>query len=211
MGRHQKKSLAIRVFMLLLVLWAAGAFLAFVQLMGSYPAASDAETWLAEAEVATDALLKPSLLALALVLLLWAAGTVLFRTRAKRKIKRLSRGSKALTPEQFLHLRNGSGTRGRSDVLAHDFVGIYIFTNTDDGRCYVGQAHNVISRVNQHLTGKGNGDVYADYVHGAYFEIRMIALKGSGYHTLDDLERDAIAATGAYEEGYNKTRGNRPS
>ena len=96
-------------------------------------------------------------------------------------------------------------------MLSHDFAGIYIFTNMDDGRCYVGQAHNVISRVNQHLTGKGNGDVYADYVHGAHFEIRMIALKGSGYHTLDDLERTAIAATGAYERGYNKTRGNRPS
>jgi hypothetical protein len=39
----------------------------------------------------------------------------------------------------------------------------------------------------------------------------MIALKGSGYHTLDDLERTAIEATGAYERGYNKTRGNRPS
>ena len=183
MGRRQKRSFAMRVLVLLLVLWAAGAFLAFVQLMESYPKAADAETWLAEAEVATDVLAKPCLLALALVLLVWAAGTVLFRTRAKRKIKRLSRGAKALTPEQFLHMRNGGSTRGRSDVLSHDFAGIYIFTNTDDGRCYVGQAHNVISRVNQHLTGKGNGD----------------------------LERTAIEATGAYERGYNKTRGNRPS
>ena len=86
MGRRQKRSFAMRVLVLLLVLWAAGAFLAFVQLMESYPKAADAETWLAEAEVATDVLAKPCLLALALVLLVWAAGTVLFHTRAKRKI-----------------------------------------------------------------------------------------------------------------------------
>ena len=50
-----------------------------------------------------------------------------------------------------------------------------------------------LDRVFQHFSGRGNGDVYADWSYGDAFTIRTIALRGSGYRSLDDLERDAIA------------------
>ena len=52
-------------------------------------------------------------------------------------------------------------------------------------------------------------DIYADYKYGDEFTIRLIALKGSGFKTLNELERNAIAAYRAYDKGYNKTRGNK--
>ena len=74
---------------------------------------------------------------------------------------------------------------------------------------YVGQAQSVLSRINQHLTGHGNGDVYADYKFGDKFTITSVRLKGSGFATLNELERHAISVYNAYSKGYNKTRGNR--
>jgi len=37
----------------------------------------------------------------------------------------------------------------------------------------------------------------------------MISLQGSGYITLNELEKDSIAAYNSYLTGYNKTHGNR--
>ena len=74
---------------------------------------------------------------------------------------------------------------------------------------YVGQAASVLWRINQHLTGHGNGDVYADYKYGDRFVITSIRLRGSGFASLNELERHAIAAYKADSDGYNKTRGNR--
>ena len=188
MGRRKsgKPSRAARVLKLLLALWAAGAVCGFMQLMGEQgPDWDDPEALALAAEAAVDGTMQPALTALLLVC--------------------------ALTPDEFFRLRNGGGTRGRSEVLARDFPGIYILENEDRKMCYVGQATQVMGRVNQHLTGKGNGDVYADYVQGDRFRIRMIALAGSGYRDLDAMERDAIACYHAYDEGYNRTRGNRPA
>ncbi|MDI3234365.1 hypothetical protein QK289_05055 [Exiguobacterium antarcticum] len=74
---------------------------------------------------------------------------------------------------------------------------------------YVGQGKQVLNRVNSHFTGKGNGEVYADFKYGDYWTIRMIALEGSGFSTLNELERHSIDVYNSYEQGYNKTRGNK--
>ena len=63
--------------------------------------------------------------------------------------------------------------------------------------------------MNMHFTGKGNGDVYADYKYGDEFTIKIIGLKHSGYRSLNALERDTIATFNAYAKGYNKTKGNK--
>ena len=73
---------------------------------------------------------------------------------------------------------------------------------------YVGQGQNVFERVNRHFTGKGNGDVYADFKYGDKFTIRMIELKYSGFNDLNELERRTIEIYDAYSSGYNKTHGN---
>lgn len=89
-----------------------------------------------------------------------------------------------------------------------DFVGVYVLYNTNKAMYYVGQATRCLFRVNQHFTGHGNGDVYADYKYGNAFVIKLIKLSESGYDDLDLLEKNMIEKYRAYDLGYNKTRGN---
>lgn len=108
----------------------------------------------------------------------------------------------------------GKGAPAR-DFLAHrgmlrqsDFTGVYVLHNKTKDMYYVGQSIRVIDRVGQHLTGHGNGDVYADFKYGDEFEVSAISLAESGYGSLNDLERDTITAYNAYGNGYNRTAGN---
>ena len=128
-----------------------------------------------------------------------------------KKIDGLARGVEELTPEEFFKLRNYSfGGRGRpSYARKRNFAGVYIIFNQTKNMYYVGQAQKILDRVNNHFTGKGNGDVYADYKYGDTFTIKMIALEGSGFETLNELERCTIQKYNAFSKGYNKTRGNR--
>ncbi len=73
---------------------------------------------------------------------------------------------------------------------------------------YVGQGNKVFQRVNNHFTGHGNDDVYADYKYGDEFTIKMIELNRSGFSTLNELERNTILTYDAYTKGYNKTKRN---
>ena len=113
-----------------------------------------------------------------------------------------------MTPEEFFRMRNTS-IYGRSYALTLNFEGVYILYNSTKNMYYVGQGKQVLNRVNAHFTGKGNGDVYADYKYGDKFTIKMISLENSGFETLNELERYTIMTYNAYGSGYNKTRGNR--
>ena len=126
------------------------------------------------------------------------------------KISNLANNVSELTPTEFFQLRNTSfGGRGSPlYVNSKNFEGVYILFNKTKNMYYVGQAKKIFDRVNNHFTGKGNGDVYADYKYGDEFTIKMISLDNSGYYSLNDLERDVIAKYNAYSKGYNKTRGN---
>lgn len=124
----------------------------------------------------------------------------LCRSKMDRRIDRLVKRCPKLTPEQFQKFRRNH---------KKNFSGIYVLYNRSKHMYYVGQAVKVLDRVNKHFTGKGNGDVYADYKYGDKFVIRLIPLKTSGFPSLNDLERYAIARYRAYEKGYNKTRGNK--
>lgn len=115
------------------------------------------------------------------------------------RVKKLAHGAIEITPNEFFSLRKNSQT----------FPGVYLLYNHTKKMYYIGQSKSVYSRVNNHFTGHGNGDVYADYKYGDDFSIRLIALKGSGFKTLNELERNAIAVYKAYDKGYNKTRENK--
>ena len=93
--------------------------------------------------------------------------------------------------------------------IRYDFEGVYILHNISKDMYYVGQSINVVDRVRNHLKGKGNGDVYADFKYGDKFEVILIAIEDTEYEYLNDLERHCIAAYHAFEKGYNKNRGNR--
>lgn len=129
----------------------------------------------------------------------------------KKKIKGLSDSVLEITPEEFFKIRNSSnGGRGRKHISTeYDFPGVYIIYNHTQDMYYVGQGKKVFQRVNNHFTGHGNGDVYADYKYGDDFTIKMIALEKSGFKTLNELERNTIMTYNAYSRGYNKTKGNK--
>lgn len=133
------------------------------------------------------------------------------RRKLKKKITRLANNAVEMTPRAFFQMRNTclSGKDGAGIAAQRNFPGVYILLNKTKRMYYVGQGAQVLNRVNDHFTGRGNGDVYADYKYGDDFTIRIIALKDSGFSSLNELERNAIWTYQAYEKGYNKTKGNR--
>ena len=148
------------------------------------------------------------LLFLFCAMMVFVAPPVIQTVKSRKKKKRLKdivSGAKTLTPKQFFALRQSY--HGRMANL--EFEGVYIIYNFNKKMYYVGQSVHVPSRVNAHFTGKGNGDVYADYKYGDRFEIRMVKLQGSGYSRLDGLERELIEMYHCCERGYNRKKGNR--
>lgn len=104
-----------------------------------------------------------------------------------------------ITPEDFFQVKKR---------IDGDTVGVYVIFNETKQMYYVGQAKRLFFRVNQHFTGHGNGDVYADYKLGDSFKIELVNLADSGYSDIDKLEKDLIRKYHAYTSGYNRTRGN---
>lgn len=86
------------------------------------------------------------------------------------------------------------------------FSGVYVLKNLNQNKNYVGQSVDVIKRVSSHFSGRGNGDVYADYKYGNSFEIILIPFQ-QPYKSLNALEREMIRQFNA-DKGYNKTKGN---
>ena len=149
-------------------------------------------------------------LGLAAVYLLYLLARAIRGRSVKRRVRALARNAVEMRPEAFFRLR--SKTQGGSRKYLskkYDYEGVYILYNKTRRMYYVGQAVNVLSRINQHLTGHGNGDVYADFKYGDRFTITSIRLRGSGFATLNELERHCIARYKADSTGYNKTKGNK--
>ena len=119
--------------------------------------------------------------------------------RAKDTYNRMINQNISITPEEFLEMKHKT---------SGDFVGVYIIYNRTRNMYYVGQAKKVLFRLNQHFTGHGNGDVYADYKYGDEFIINVVVLTKSGYSDLDLLEKNMITYYDAYRSGYNRTAGN---
>ena len=115
-----------------------------------------------------------------------------------RKLSRIMDGVESITPMDLFKLR----------TEISDFTGRYIIHNVSSERYSVGQSKRVVNRVNQHFTGHGNGDIYADYKYGDIFTLKMLSLNNSGYESLDALEKDTIEYYTAFALGYNRTRGN---
>lgn len=126
-----------------------------------------------------------------------------------KEIDELKTNAITISPEELFRLRKYYSGRNTPNTSRYNFTGVYILHNTTRDMYYVGQAKRILDRVNTHFTGRGNGDVYADYKYGDTFEISMIALNNSGFTTLNELERNTIRRYNAYYRGYNRTRGNR--
>jgi excinuclease UvrABC nuclease subunit len=88
-----------------------------------------------------------------------------------------------------------------------ELPGVYIHHNITKNIYYVGQAKNLNRRCKKHLTGYGNGDVYADKKYGDKFESAIVLL-GDTDMSLNELERLYIKKYHASIDGYNRTEGN---
>lgn len=120
------------------------------------------------------------------------------RIKAKRDI-----GTDAILDNEFLSMRKSG------ELKELNTAGAYIITNLKNRKSYVGQSVKIVDRVNSHLTGSGNGDIYADIQEGVRFSVKLVPIYGTHYKDLNSLERFLIGAYNSYKRGYNKTRGNR--
>lgn len=127
----------------------------------------------------------------------------------RQKIFKLVNNNTEVTPEEFFELRKAKVGKNKSiEGKLYNFPGVYVIHNQTKNMYYVGQGKKVLDRVNNHFTGKGNGDVYADYKYNDRFEISIIPFINSGFSSLNELEKLAIKTYNSYTNGYNKTRGN---
>ncbi|MBD5445731.1 MAG: GIY-YIG nuclease family protein [Mycoplasma sp.] len=126
------------------------------------------------------------------------------KAQFNEELERVFNDSKTLTIQEFLELREKTIRMGGESE--YDRSEVYVIFNKDSKMYYVGQSINLIKRVNNHFTGKGNGDVYADYKYGAEFEITLIPCH---QNDLNKVEKHYIEFFNAYGKGYNKNKGNR--
>lgn len=161
-----------------------------------------------------------------LSLLLWAllaVGALVFfivwvirQKRRERELFDAVMSNQFIPAREFLDgwalMTSGRGRRVVSGLKLIDQPGCYvILTNmgTDENgnrtydNVYVGQSVKACSRVRAHLTGHGNGDVYADVRNGENVSVCILPCPAED---MNDNEKALIAAFHA-TESYNVTHG----
>lgn len=146
------------------------------------------------------------------ILVTMAVWLTVTERRRQREVQRTLMEAAPVSAEEFLENwrigRRGSGL----GYGATDEAGCYVILTNPvyDGSgdvsyeaVYVGQSIHVAQRVRAHLTGHGNGDVYADVRAGKPVEVRMVRCAPAD---LNATERSLIAAFDA-TRSYNRTRG----
>ena len=136
------------------------------------------------------------------LLLAIPVGYVLVKTDEERRkeIDAIVNKEQPIETNDFLELRKEHELK--------DYKGCYILTNTDDNKKYVGQSIHVITRVNNHLTGHGNPDVFLDFSNGKHFVVQLIKYDSSKFADLNTMEKTFISRYNTCEKGYNRTHGN---
>ena len=136
-----------------------------------------------------------------------------FRSRKNQEIRDRVFSGNFMTATEF----NGSwvkkGFTGNYGSKYGDGPGCYIilmfsrpvvngdYSNYENG--YIGQSVTACARVRNHLTGKGNGDVYADVRNGKYVYVKIITCSVA---ELNDLETRLIGAFDM-KRLYNRSKG----
>lgn len=109
-----------------------------------------------------------------------------------------------LSVEDFLVFRKENKLSDWSD-------GVYLIGNKTKNRFYVGQSINVKNRLFTHFSGRGNGDVYVDYIQGDKFIVRYYDFNKHQFRDINELEYHLIRIYDANVTGYNRQQGNRVS
>jgi len=87
-------------------------------------------------------------------------------------------------------------------------IGVYVIWNKTKDKYYVGQSKNMGRRLNQHFkNGDVNNVIFAkDWYENDQFKFKCFECKTKD--ELDSLEKKFIGMYNAFENGYNKTKGN---
>ena len=120
-------------------------------------------------------------------------------------------GSQRISANGFLGnwktTKSGNKVTGGYKTLDQPGCYVIVTSPSPDGKAYenvyVGQSLHVCSRVRNHLTGHGNGDVYADVRNGKPVFVKIVPCSAQ---QMNDLERDLIKAFNA-TSSYNSTAG----
>lgn len=145
-------------------------------------------------------------------IILLAIAMAIWQARKQAERRRQVLGSEPVSAQDFLANWRVGKRGSRLGYASLDRPGCYvILTNpvirengdAEYDAVYVGQSVHVCSRVRAHLTGHGNGDVYADVRAGKNVEVRIVPCDEQA---MNDVERDLIAAFHA-TDSYNRTRG----
>ena len=104
--------------------------------------------------------------------------------------------------DEFLTLRR----QGAVPLLS---ASVYFLKNIHNNKVYIGQSEKPLDRVFTHFTGRGNGDVYADYKYGADFLVRFYVFDPNQFRDINELEYHLIRIYESDKTGYNRQAGNR--
>lgn len=134
---------------------------------------------------------------------------------ANRKIKQSILNGEFISAKDFQSnwIAAKHGNKGIVGYKYNDNPGCYIIlifdnevTDNDYSQykdVYVGQSINMCQRIHDHLSGYGNGDVYADFKYGKHLYVKMIPYANS---ELNIREKELIRSFNA-TKSYNKTKG----
>lgn len=133
------------------------------------------------------------------------------RDRQDEKLRNVM-NSRPISAKDFLDQWIVGGRGSNLGYRSLDRAGCYvILINPIEGKTgtesyeavYIGQSVNVCSRVRQHLTGHGNGDVYADVRSGKNVQILILPCDKS---EMNNKEKELISIFDA-TKSYNRTKG----
>lgn len=142
------------------------------------------------------------------MLLIVCVGILFFLLYDWNAIRRRAKHAKPVYHQDFLENWN---TYRFNDKSGCYIILIYkhrpLFSTAQKGKryneVYIGQSVNMHKRVYNHLTGHGNGDVYADVKYGKHVFLKFIPCT---IEQLNKYEKELIKLFNA-TESYNRTKG----
>ena len=125
----------------------------------------------------------------------------------EEKIDGMLNQSITKSAHEFLENYNSLASRRDGSIISMDSPGIYVILNKTKELYYVGQSKTVLKRIRSHLTGKGNGDVYADFKYNDEFEVTIHKCSEWELNEIEKMFIEKYKSSNKFR-GYNKTRGN---
>jgi len=149
-----------------------------------------------------------------IVVVFFVIGAILFavknikeKAKKEQKIDEMLNQSITKSAHEFLEHYNWLASRRDGSIISMDSPGIYVILNKTKELYYVGQSKTVLKRIRCHFTGKGNGDVYADFKYNDQFEVTIHKCSEWELNEIEKMFIEKYKSSNKFR-GYNKTKGN---